>query len=277
MAAPSGNGVYVVTQYIPAATSSPVHQSVAPCFLQKFIKGEPKSLGVVQIMIGLINICLGGILCSSSDSGYFGGVIYSGVPFWGAVFYFISGGLSISAEKKGTRCLVTGSLVMNIFSSIAAGISIIVCSVDLTYPYYYYSCYNSYDPDCWRYRDAYYSYKNGIVGVLLLLSLLEFGVSVAVSCFGCKYVCKSCSPPVAQPFFVVHNPGTQDPRVLPMQATGVPLAQGVTIQQGMPLMQQMPMGYGISTVPGAQGVTSAFTTVPPPAYYKDVPRDATQS
>ncbi|XP_078529646.1 membrane-spanning 4-domains subfamily A member 4A-like [Lissotriton helveticus] len=275
MAVPSGNGVFVVTQYIPTASSRPVQQgsltSQTPCFLQKFIKGEPKALGVVQIMIGIVSICLGGILCS----GYVKAIIYSGVPFWSAVFYFISGGLSISAEKRGNRCLVIGSLVMNIFSSIAAGISIIFCCVDLGYYYDYYGgCDSGHGSfECWRYRDALHSYQDGLVIVLLLLSILEFSVSVAVSSFGCTSVCNSSSPSVAQPLFVVQNAGSQDPRVLPMQATGVPL----TIGQGMPLMQGMPMPYGLSTAPAAQGVTSAPTAVPPPLYYKDVPGDAFQS
>ncbi|XP_078529647.1 uncharacterized protein LOC144807924 [Lissotriton helveticus] len=168
---------------------------------------------------------------------------------------------------------------MNIFSSIAAGSSIIFCCVDLSYEYdYYRGCDSDYGSDeCWHYRDALYSYQDGLVIVLLLLSILEFSVSVAVSSFGCKSVCNSSSPSVVQPLFVVQNAGTQDPRVLPMQFTGLPLAQGVTIGQGMPLMQGMPMPYGLSTLPAAQGVTSAPTAVPPPLYYKDVPGDAFQS
>ncbi|XP_078528180.1 membrane-spanning 4-domains subfamily A member 4A-like [Lissotriton helveticus] len=275
MAAPSGNGIFVVTQYIPAASSSPLHPgsltSQTPCFLQKFIKGEPKALGVVQIMIGIVSICLGGIL----STNFAVVIVVSGVPFWGAVFYFISGGLSISAEKRGTRCLVIGSLVMNIFSSIAAGISIIFCCVDLGFYESYDDCYNDHNSiqnECWYYKDAFNIYRCSLLGVLLLLSFLEFFVSVAVSCFGCKSVCNSSSPSVAQPLFVVQNAGSQDPRVLPMQATGVPL----TIGQGMPLMQGMPMPYGLSTAPAAQGVTSAPTAVPPPFYYKDVPGDAFQ-
>ncbi|XP_069089469.1 membrane-spanning 4-domains subfamily A member 4A-like [Pleurodeles waltl] len=270
MAAPSGNGVFVLTQYIPAASPSPIHQGSMTCqtpgFLQKFIKGKPEALGAVQIMIGIVSICLGGIL--SSTYGEF--MIYSGVQFWGAIFYLVSGLLSILAEKKGTRCLVTGSLVMNIFSSIAAGISISFCSVDLGFRYYDY-CYNSYE--CTRYQDAFFTFQDGIVGVLLLFSLLEFCVSVAVSSFGCRSVCNSSHSRLAQPLFVVQNAGTQEPRVLPTHATGVPVAIG----QGMSLMQGMPSPYGLSTMQAAQGVTSESTTVPPPLYYKDVPGDASRS
>ncbi|XP_069089470.1 membrane-spanning 4-domains subfamily A member 4A-like [Pleurodeles waltl] len=270
MAAPSGNGVFVVTQYIPAASPSPIQQMSMMCqtpgFLQKFIKGKPEALGVVQIMIGIVSICLGGILSST-----YGAIqIYSCIQFGGAVFYLVSGLLSIFAEKKGTRCLVIGSLVMNIFSSITAGISIVFCCLDLGLNRYYYDCYDSNSYECSRYQNAFYTYKDGILGVLLLFLLLEFCVSVAVSSFGCKSMSNSSHSHLAQPLFVVQNAGTQEPRVLPTQATGVPVAIG----QGMSLMQGMPSPYGLSTVQAAQGVTSESTTVPPPLYYKDVPGDA---
>ncbi|XP_078521473.1 membrane-spanning 4-domains subfamily A member 6C-like isoform X2 [Lissotriton helveticus] len=134
MAAPAGNGIYVVTQYIPNPTFNPAHQLASPYqgpyFLKKFIKGEPKTLGAIQIMNGILQICLGVYLFVTPLSRVLI-IVLSGVTFWGSIFYIISGALSVDAEKKGTRSLVKGSLGMNIVSTIFAGIEIIIVSIDL--------------------------------------------------------------------------------------------------------------------------------------------------
>ncbi|KAJ1192990.1 hypothetical protein NDU88_002296 [Pleurodeles waltl] len=115
--------------------------------------GEPKALGAVQIMIWVIHVILGGILCSLQ---YLPMSVFSGVVFWGAVSFFISGGLSVAAaaRKNGSTCLVRGSLGMNIVSAIVAGTAFIIYSFDLAAPpYFYYSCssfYSSYD---WNYTN----------------------------------------------------------------------------------------------------------------------------
>ncbi|XP_069483831.1 membrane-spanning 4-domains subfamily A member 5-like [Ambystoma mexicanum] len=277
---PAGNGVFVVTQYIPAANTNTIQQEMSTrqtsSSVQNFIKGEPKALGVVQIMIGVISVFLGGILCSSS---LFGIVSFSGVPFWGAFFFFISGGLSVSAEKKGTRCFVNGSVVMNIFSAIVAVIGSSICAIDLASgdfyfysddDYYYSNGCRKHDENCRRYSEALLSYQVGILVVLLLLWLLEMFICMTVSCYGCKSVGGSSSRQVAQPLFVGQNHYSQDPRVLATQATGMPAAHGLQV------LQEMPKPYELPVVPGIcpeLGVVAAVPTAPPPSYYKDVPGD----
>ncbi|KAJ1192994.1 hypothetical protein NDU88_002300, partial [Pleurodeles waltl] len=86
MASTTGNGVLLVTQYIPASNNLPSQQeplqAETPGYLKKFIKGEPKALGVVQIMIGIIHISLGGVLCTLEFPPM---SVVTGVVFWGGL------------------------------------------------------------------------------------------------------------------------------------------------------------------------------------------------
>ncbi|XP_078521474.1 membrane-spanning 4-domains subfamily A member 4A-like [Lissotriton helveticus] len=197
MAAPPGNGMYVVTQYIPNPNFNPAQQGVSPYqgpyFLKRFIEGEPKTLGAIQIVIGILQICLGAFLCVIPlTRGSI--IVFSGVPFWASIFYIISGALSVAAERHGTRSLVKGSLGMNIVSIICAGIEIIIVSINLGVDSTFCSSY----PIC--------GVRQGIVSVMLILSVLEFCMAFSTSVFGCKSVCCSGNTAETQPVLVVqHN------------------------------------------------------------------------
>ncbi|XP_069477433.1 membrane-spanning 4-domains subfamily A member 4D-like isoform X3 [Ambystoma mexicanum] len=277
MASPIGNGMFVITQYIPAGNAYPAEQNAQmgqmPGFLQRFLKGEPKALGVVQIMIGIINIFLGGVLCA---------VVYppvafmSGVVFWGGIVFIISGYLSISAEKKLTDCLVKGSLAMNVVSAVASGIEFIICITDLIISKYVYRiiyCPSSnYRKDCGQ--PDFLGMLTGVSVVLIILSLLEMGISIATSAFGCKAVCHAGSQ-ASQPMIAVQYANSQDPRFHPTQNAGILLGQGMNAAQGVPARLDVPPSYNL---PMAQGFPNApqAATAPtpmaetPPSYYKNV-------
>ncbi|XP_028837726.1 membrane-spanning 4-domains subfamily A member 4D-like isoform X2 [Denticeps clupeoides] len=199
----TADGFVVVTHIYPQqpvhSTSTIGHQQhntsyAVPgvsCALWKFLKGEPKALGTVEIMIGVIMFLFGIVIARKSE----GVVLYSGIMFWGAIIYVIAGSLSVAAEKNLNRCLVKASLGMNVVSSTVAGTAIILHSVDfiiiLSSRYGFSDSYYFTHP-----YEKYQTTALGINSVMLILAVLEFIVSIYVSAFGCRATCTSSTQPL---------------------------------------------------------------------------------
>ncbi|XP_036425584.1 membrane-spanning 4-domains subfamily A member 4A-like [Colossoma macropomum] len=169
------NGFTIVTQVVPGGTEQyglgTGVSTGGP--VKKLLKGEPKALGTVQIMIGIMTFLFGII-----KTVFFPGVgAYSGVTYWGSCLYITSGALSIAADKKAKPSLVRSSLAMNTISAVAAAAAIVLLSFDIAITHRY--CYRCF------YRD-HEGQSLGINGVLLVFSLLELIVSICTSAFACQ-------------------------------------------------------------------------------------------
>ncbi|XP_051821037.1 membrane-spanning 4-domains subfamily A member 15 isoform X1 [Antechinus flavipes] len=133
---------------------------------ETFLNGEPKALGTVQILIGLIYISFGSVLLMFRR-GYVGMLfVDGGIPFWGGVCFIISGSLSVAAEKHHTSCLVKSSLGMNILNIIASFAATAILLMD--------------------FGVTNWDVGRGYLAVLTIFTILEFFIAVIATYFGCQ-------------------------------------------------------------------------------------------
>lgn len=200
------------TQTAPPVTgtssSVPVHMQhvarvLSPHGVQAFLKGHPKALGTVQIMIGLLSLLLGIASTVYADSAF----VFTGVPFWASAIYIIAGSLAVAAENQinspAALCLMNGSLGMNVFSAIAAGIAIIFLSLDLVNGPNCRYCTWHYDSSTDNIERKYRALFAGISVVLLLFAILELVISICLSGFACNAdsCCNTQAPTVSQAMY----------------------------------------------------------------------------
>ncbi|XP_046301619.1 membrane-spanning 4-domains subfamily A member 4A-like [Marmota monax] len=151
--------------------------------LQNFMKGEPVILGVSQIMLGLMNICLWIILKVSLSSDHhlplnLWGIELFNLFFLGQVFYIMSGTLSVVSGKKMTKRMICGSLGMNIVSSVLAGASLVILALSL-------------EESRWISETGILCLIYGILILKLTITVLELFAALSLSASGCQTVCCS--------------------------------------------------------------------------------------
>ncbi|RXN21394.1 membrane-spanning 4-domains subfamily A member 4A-like protein [Labeo rohita] len=120
----------------------------------------------IQIMNGVM-VFLFGIVCTSNDGYGYPIYVITGITYWGFL-------------------IVKGALIMNVISAITAAAAIVLMSIDMQFSARDYGeCYNNYsyyDSTCLKLK----RYDMGIVGVLLVLTILQFIISICISGFACK-------------------------------------------------------------------------------------------
>ncbi|KAF5896757.1 membrane-spanning 4-domains subfamily A member 4A-like, partial [Clarias magur] len=207
-----GSDYTIVTKVVPAAEEQ--NSSQTQNQLQKFLKGEPKALGVVQIMTGVLTILFGIVLALPAQTIS----VFSGIVFWGSLFHISAGSLAVSASNKLNAGVVRAALSLNILSTIYAVIAIILHSKDLATRPTSRSC--SYHDNSYECREHYLEddRPKGISAVLLIFSLLQFAISVAVLTFACKATCNN--KPTVNTVIVVPNP-----------ESGVPVVSSIPVYQ----------------------------------------------
>nr|XP_040140213.1 membrane-spanning 4-domains subfamily A member 14 isoform X2 [Ictidomys tridecemlineatus] len=96
--------------------------------LLDFLKGEPKILGGIQILLALIMVGLGTVLLFGyiSLSKIFPLIFLSGYPFWGAFIFFLTGSVTVINEKlKNTEGILS---ILLIITMAELGISVTIAS-----------------------------------------------------------------------------------------------------------------------------------------------------
>ncbi|XP_059100120.1 LOW QUALITY PROTEIN: membrane-spanning 4-domains subfamily A member 3 [Peromyscus eremicus] len=151
-------------------------------------RGALQALGAIQILNGILILALGVFLgCLQYLSHYFRHffffTFYTGYPFWGAVFFISSGSLTVASGRKPTRMLMQNSFGMNIASTIIAFVGTAFLSVHLAInTQAFKSCQSSQSPDLCIYLG---STSNGLVSLMLILTLLELAITISISAMWC--------------------------------------------------------------------------------------------
>uniref|UniRef100_A0A8C1IY34 Membrane-spanning 4-domains, subfamily A, member 17C.1 n=1 Tax=Cyprinus carpio TaxID=7962 RepID=A0A8C1IY34_CYPCA len=148
--------------------------------LKGFLKAQPKALGTVQIMIGVMVFLLGIVL--TANFYIFSTIsVISGITIWGSFIYISTGSLSVAAQNKLHPCVLKASLGMNVISAITAGISIILMGADI-------GITTQERPNCRYGYDCLIpqGFGSGILGILLVFSILQLIISIFISAFACK-------------------------------------------------------------------------------------------
>ncbi|XP_038671086.1 membrane-spanning 4-domains subfamily A member 8-like [Scyliorhinus canicula] len=185
-------------QLIQHFENDPLHQSLAAVLnqnnsgVQEMLKGKFKALGITQIVTGIIAIIIAIVGISILKvPNYMMISLEFGTPWWTGVLFIVAGALAIAVEKEPTQCMIRGCLSMNIISAIACLPAVIIYSINLNV-----NCQYSY----------YCSRPDGLIAclaILLLLTLLNAAISIAVSSFNCKAMNNCCATSV--PVIVVYN------------------------------------------------------------------------
>ncbi|XP_014717253.1 membrane-spanning 4-domains subfamily A member 3 isoform X1 [Equus asinus] len=182
-------GITPESQVKPEMVNNSVYQPIDRS--QNYQKEEFQVLGAIQILTGAIllaiGVVLGSILSTAHSFRTFFFTFYTGYPLWGALFFVVSGSLSVAAGRKPTRNLMQNSFGMNIASATIALVGFIFLIISLVVNKLSIKmCPSSQPRDLCIYMGAT---ANGFLSLMLILSLLELCITTFSSIMWCKENC----------------------------------------------------------------------------------------
>ncbi|KAM4622197.1 membrane-spanning 4-domains subfamily A member 4A isoform 3-T3 [Polymixia lowei] len=121
--------------------------------LHRFIRGEPRTLGIVVLIFGCAELLNGFELAKSQFEN--SSAIY--IPFWQGALFLISGNLSIYTGVHPSKKMVTICLALYVVSLLGITVSVgyrIVYLIELSYHYQY---SHHYLEEEWTYKRARFS------------------------------------------------------------------------------------------------------------------------
>ncbi|XP_065260164.1 membrane-spanning 4-domains subfamily A member 4D-like [Emys orbicularis] len=164
--------------------------SEAGPLMQRFLQGQPRVLGALLLLVGLLQVAFGVLLaispCVYRDELH--------VHFYSAVLLLLAGIITLAADTTHSLALVKACLVIYIICTVVVGVINLFYLVDLVYDprNRYIRCPSSNRLHCRRlYQISHYC--TGMRAIILILTSLGFFVSIALAAFGCKAVCRQNS------------------------------------------------------------------------------------
>ncbi|KAL8182814.1 UNVERIFIED_CONTAM: hypothetical protein K2H54_002121 [Gekko kuhli] len=96
------------------------------------MRGSPRVLGAIQIVIGSVHLTFGSLLFMFSGL-YMSYIMLSRYLYWGGILFIFSGFLLMFADRYQASCVVKGSLALNVINSFAAAAGTFLFLVDILY------------------------------------------------------------------------------------------------------------------------------------------------
>ncbi|XP_025042105.1 membrane-spanning 4-domains subfamily A member 15-like [Pelodiscus sinensis] len=155
----------------PESAGEQVAQLRKAGMMEIFLKAQPKTMGALQILTGLMTIGFGGISTIFMKRPTFISA-FTGYPFWGGIFFVIAGSLSVAAENHPRTWLVRSNQKINNTSATVSSFGIIILIADLILNP---SRYDNHEEYLW------WSARTGITVMLLFMTVLEFCIAVSTS------------------------------------------------------------------------------------------------
>ncbi|CAM9446041.1 unnamed protein product [Rangifer tarandus platyrhynchus] len=149
--------------------------------LLELLKGEPKVLGAAQALLALTTAGIGAIFAFNyfNFAQRFPLVFLTGYPFWGAFIFTITGYLT--GANSNDKCMGRGITSLNLISCVVAVAGIFLTIISYRYQHRY--CQGpSLEGICVISRVLY----NGILSVLLIISIAELSIAVTIASFRSK-------------------------------------------------------------------------------------------
>ncbi|KAJ8273621.1 hypothetical protein GJAV_G00103690 [Gymnothorax javanicus] len=162
---------------------------------KRFLQGQPKPLGIIQIFIGLISIALGILVILQKPMLW-------GTPLWAGGMFVISGIISAVAYKGTRPCLVRSTLAFNVLCCLVATAGIVLIALHLIYERFEesgcrerdHSSYYRDDKYYWMCQEMYWKFRNvmdGIRGLLIVLYAFQLAVSISGAVYSGQASCAS--------------------------------------------------------------------------------------
>ncbi|XP_008428941.1 transmembrane protein 176B [Poecilia reticulata] len=131
-----------VCQILKSLCYSPLCCSVSP-YVRKTQGKSYSVLGAMQIMIGLLNLGLGGTLRANPDTDW--RLNESEFPYWLGALFITFGVMCILSEKFPSLCLVVLNVILNMAGVALAIAAIVLYSIYVSQlRFWWWSCSNSY-------------------------------------------------------------------------------------------------------------------------------------
>ncbi|XP_068179799.1 uncharacterized protein [Antennarius striatus] len=208
MAKADGVTVFTLTSD-PQSSCPPICQilkglcySPACCSVSQHLKSVQRTsqsvLGAMHMMVGLINIGLGAILCSSGGGSWWQ-MDRSLFPFWFGGVYLFLGVMCILSEKCPSPCLVLINVILNLSGVVFAIASIVLYSINIAHIGLWWMCNNYYynftpsplfqkviKEKCEDGRSIILMMMRSMNAVLIVVSVMEFCVAISSAYFGIK-------------------------------------------------------------------------------------------